>query len=506
MERIGTTCSINLATARALDRAGEVGVRKAIGAQRMQLAAQFLAESVLTTLLAIVLASQLVVLGLPVLNHLADKGLTLDVLWQPPVLLGLGGLTLFIGFVAGLYPALYVSGFQPTNALRGGRGATGRPATLRKALIVFQFAISIVLIAGTAVVLDQLNYVHTKRLGFDKERVVNVDLGLQMLDLVRENPQRVKQELLRHPAITHVAFTSDVPGERFSLEQITVAGRQADTPEGEGMQMRIAMGVDHDYLRVLGVNLVAGRHFSERAPADTNAWVINEAAVQQLGLEEPVGTVLRWGDYAGPIVGVAENFHFASLHRAIEPLVLPLRPTRIGSMVVRVQGDRMSDALAFLRRQFDRFVPDQLFHYSFLSDDFAQLYRAEDKMSEVFGYFSAIAILIVCLGLFGLTAFSAEQRTKEIGVRKVLGASVAGIVALFSRDFLTLVVLAFLMAAPVAYVAMDRWLSDFAYRVHLDGSAFLLAGALALAVALLTVSYHALRAALTDPATALRYE
>ena len=368
--------------------------------------------------------------------------------------------------------------------------------------MVFQFAISIFLIIGTAVVLNQLDYFRTKELGFDKARVVHVRLGGELSDAVENNLETIKQEVARHPAILNMSLAADVPGERYSLELMSIDGHRDD----EETMMRIAWGVDHDYLKTLGIELAAGRDFSREAPTDTNAWIINEAAVRRLGLDDAVGRVMRWGDYAGPIVGVAKDFHFASLHHEIEPLVIPLRPGIGGMLLARVQGGQMTEALSFLEAALDRLVPGQLFRYSFVADDFDLLYRDEDKLRDVFGYFAAIAIFIACLGLFGLAAFTAGQRTKEIGVRKVLGASAAGIVLLLSKEFTKLVLAAFVVAAPLAYFAMDRWLQDFAYRVDLSWPLFLMAGLTALGVAWLTVGYQSIRAALNDPVEALRYE
>ncbi len=494
---------INLATALAAMRMREVGVRKTLGAGRLQLARQFLGESALMAAMALVLAGILIALWLPVFNHLTGKTLTLTDLQDPRLLLGLAVMTLLTGLISGAYPAFVISGFRPTQALRGtGVGKASQPARLRKGLVVFQFAISIFLIIGTAVVLSQLTYFRTKQLGFDKERVVHVRLGGELNEAVENNLETIKQELLRNPALLNVSLAADVPGERYSLESMSVDGHRDD----EETMMRIAWGVDHDYLKTLRIELVAGRDFSREAPADTNAWIINEAAVKRLGLRDAVGRVLRWGRYAGPIVGVAKDFHFASLRHQIEPLVIPLRPGVGGMLLARVQGPQMAEALSFLEAALDRLVPGQLFSYSFVADDFDLLYRDEDKLRDVFGYFAAIAIFIACLGLFGLAAFTAGQRTKEIGVRKVLGASVAGIVLLLSKEFSKLVGLAFVVAAPLAYFAMDRWLQDFAYRIEISWGIFLIAGLAALGVAWLTVSYQSIRAALADPVDVLRYE
>jgi len=501
---LGIACInfVNLATARGAGRMREVGVRKTLGALRLQLAGQFLSEAALTAAMALLLAGALIVLSLPAFNHLTGKTLRLSDLGDPTLLAGLALMALVTGLVSGVYPALMISGFRPTEALRGRSEGTGHPARLRQGLVVFQFAVSIFLIIGTAVVLSQLDFFRTTQLGFDKEHVVHVRLGGELNEAVRNNLETFKQELLRNPALLNVSLAADVPGERYSLESMTLDGRQDD----DGTMMRIAWGVDHDYLKTLGIALTQGRNFSKEAPADTNAWIINEAAARRLGLDEPVGRVLRWDEYAGPIVGVAKDFHFASLHHEIEPLVIPLRPGVGGMLLVRVAARRHTEALPFLQTALDRLVPGQLFRYSFVGDDFDLLYRNEDRLRHVFGYFAAIAIFIACLGLLGLAAFTAQQRTKEIGVRKVLGASITGIVLLLSKEFTTLVGIAFVVAAPLAHLAMSRWLQAFSYHVEISWWIFLLAGLTALVVAFLTVGYQSIRAAVADPVKALRHE
>jgi putative ABC transport system permease protein len=494
---------INLSTARAAQRMREVGVRKVLGAQRGQLGRQFLGESMLMALLAFVLGSFLIVLGLPGFNALTGKALTMQELLRPDLLLGLLGLTLFVGLLSGSYPALVLSRLRPTRALQGHGGPAVRAARLRQGLVVFQFAVSIFLIAGSIVIMRQLDFFRNKQLGFDKEHVVKVMLVGELYDAVENNLDSFKEELLRSPLVERVSFASDVPGERYSLEGFTVDGQQDD----ESTMMRIAWGVDHDYAATLGLTLAEGRDFSKEAPADTNAWLLNESAVARLGLEEPVGRVLRWGDnYAGPIVGVVRDFHFASLHNQIEPLVIPLRPGVGGQLLVRLRGGQPAEAIDFIHRQLDRLVPNQIFNYAFVGDNFDALYRDEDKLRDVFGYFTGVAVFIACLGLFGLAAFTAERRTKEIGVRKVLGATVGSLVFLLAKEFLKLVCIAFVVAAPLAYLGMDRWLQGFAYRADVSGGAFLLAGLGALGIALLTVSYQAVRAARANPVDTLRYE
>ena len=493
---------INLTTARSGSRLREVGVRKALGSTRGQLARQFLTESLLTSALAFGVAVSLVLLALPLLNGLTGKAFTAADALTPAALLGLLGLAVGTGAVAGLYPALFMASFRPTRALRN--DPTGRqPALLRHGLVAFQFALSIFMLIGTAVVFSQLDYVRSQRLGFDEERVVEVRLDGYAAYEARQNLDTFKEEVMRSPAVAGVSLASNAPGRRYSLEFV----RAEEQPEDEETLVRIAWGVDHDYARALGLTIAEGRDFSPRAPADTTAWLINESAARELGLDEPVGQVLRWGSqgYAGPVVGVVEDFHFASLHDAVEPLVIPLRPGVGGTLLVRVRDDAPA-ALAHVRAQIDALVPGSPFRYTVLDDTFDQLYRQEEQLSRVFGLFSGLAVLVACLGLFGLAAYTAERRRKEVGIRKVLGASVGHVVVLLSKDFARLVVVAFVVAAPVAYLVMSRWLDGFAYRVEMGPAVFLLAGTTALAIALATVSVHAVRAATADPVRSLRSE
>lgn len=492
---------VNLTTARSSNRLREVGVRQALGSTRAQLARQFLAESLLMSLLALALAVALVTLALPLLNGLTGKAFTASDAHAPKVLLGLVVLALLTGLLAGLYPALYMAGFRPTRALRN--DPSGRqPALLRQGLVVFQFALSIFMLVGTAVVYTQLDYFRSKQLGFDKEQVVQVRLDGYLAYRAQQNLDALKSEMTRHSAVANVSFASDAPGERYGLDNVVVEGRTTE----EATSVRIADGVDHDYARTLGLKIIAGRDFSERAPADTAAWLVNESAARALGLEQPIGEVLRWGSgYAGPIVGVVEDFHFASLHAPIEPLVIPLQPSAGGRLLVRVRDD-VPAALAHVHAKLDELVPGSIFRYVFLDDAFDQLYRQEDRLSRVFGLFAGLAVLVACLGLFGLAAYTTERRRKEVGVRKVLGATVGGIVVLLSKEFARLVLVAFVVAVPLAYFVMSRWLEGFAYRIALGPGVFLLAGAVALLIALLTVSAHAFRAATTDPTQALRSE
>lgn len=490
---------VNLTTARSGARLLEIGVRKAMGSSRSQLARQFLVESTVMSAIALVLALALIAVGLPVLNDVTGKSLTVGSAWSPAAAVGLLALAMLTGLVSGIYPAWYLSGATPSKALREGK-ADSRPALLRSGLVVFQFALSIFMIVGTATVYQQLSYVRSAALGFEKENVIQVSLDNESARRVREGLDAFKQELMRGPSIAHASLASDAPGERYSLEFMRLRGDE------ESHMMRVAWGVDHDYASTLGLTLVAGRDFSTEAPVDTSAWLINEAAAATFGIEDPVGRVVQWGDqYAGPIVGIVEDFHIASLHGPIEPLVIPLRPGVGGTLLVRIQGD-VPHAVAHVRDRLEALSPGAPFRFTFLDDAFDALYRQEERLSDIFTIFAGLAIVIACLGLFGLAAYTASRRRKEIGIRKVLGASVTHLVGLLSGEFVRLVAIAFVIAAPAAYLVMERWLEGFAFRVSMGLWVFVAAGVLALVVALMTVGFHSVRAATADPVRSLRYE
>ncbi len=493
---------INLTTARSTRRLHEIGVRKVAGAHRTQLARQFLAESMLMAFLAWAIALGLIELSVPVFNNLTGNELSVDSLSPATLFFAMGGIAFLTGLLSGSYPACLVSGFHPIEALKGRTRNAARPATLRKGLVTAQFVISIFLIAGSLVIAEQLTFLRSKQLGFDKERVIKIRLTHELKQAVVRAPETVRETLSQHPAVTSVSVASEVPGERFSLEDIQIE----DQPEVPPKTMRIIWGVDYDYLPTLGIELADGRNFSREFRSDSSAFILNEAGVRALGLSDPTSARLRWGRYVGNVVGVVRDFHFASLHSEIEPLVIPLRPNQANHLLVRVAPNQMTEVLWYLRSKLDSIVPDQPFFYSFLGADFDSLYLAEDQLFNIFGYFTGIAIVIACLGLLGLASFAAEQRTKEIGVRKVLGASIQGIVLLLTKDLLKLVTLAFVISAPVAYFVMNLWLEDFAYRIEIGWWIFALAGGLTLVIALLTVSTQAIRAALANPVESLRYE
>ena len=489
---------MNLATARSARRAREVGIRKVVGAERGQLIRQFLSESMLTCLLALPLALLLVEVALPLVNTLTGEPLRLDYANEGEILLALTGLVLLVGFVSGCYPALFLSAFRPTGVLKGySPGLRRGGLRLRRILVVFQFTATVAFLIGTAVVHLQLDYIQTKRLGFDQEHVVTIQSSA-----LADHYEPFKQMLLESAHVK--AVTSGAPpgiGWRLMSQQIT-------DPETQEQHWMDYLRVDHAYLETLGLKLVAGRSFSPDFPSDADESIIlSQAAARQFGIaDDPIGQRIENGFDASTVIGIVEDFHNTSLYEPIRPIVIGLRPGFNTVALVRLTPGDFAQKRAVLEQAWVRFVPERPLPFAFLDEQIEQHYHAEERFAQVFDLFSALAVLIACLGLFGLAAFTAEQRTKEIGIRKVFGATVSGIVLLLSKDFARLVLVAIVLAAPLAFLAMNRWLETFAYRIDISWPIFLAVGLAALAVALLTVGYQSIRAALTDPVKALRYE
>jgi len=475
-------------------------MRKVVGAHRRHLIVQFLGEALLLSFLALAVAVVLIELSLPLFNDLTGKTLATDYGHRIPLVLGLIGLGLVVGLVAGSYPAFYLSAFRPAAVLKGETRFGAGAVLLRQTLVVAQFVASITLIIGVGMVYRQLDYIQSKNLGFDTDQVVIVPLGDSE---VRDNHQAIKQAFLRHPGVLQAAVTSgSLGGGDWGV---------SFRPEGSGDEAKIStrmMNIDYDFLPTMGMELAAGRNLSEAFATDADdAFLINETAARQLGWDDPVGRRIEIPDWRqGAIVGVVKDFHFRSLHETIDPIILFVEPINYNLFVLRIDAGRMQETLASLQDIWDGFVPERPFIFRFMDDDFAKLYQREQRLSGVFGAFALVAVFVACLGLFGLASFTAEQRTKEIGVRKVLGASVANIALLIAGDFVKLVGIALVLAVPLAYWIMDRWLQDFAYRTAMDAGVFILAGLLALAIALATVSYQAIRSALADPVRSLRCE
>lgn len=489
---------MNLATARAARRATEVGVRKTLGANRRNLIYQFFGESFLTTFMAMLLTIVLMTGLLPLFNQFTEVSLSLplDDLSFPLLLLGV-----VVGLLAGSYPALVLSAFVPVKALKGGSRSGAKGEYLRKGLVVFQFVVSIVLIVAVLVVNQQMDYVQDKRLGFDKERVMLVTIDN---DEIYGQQDTFMDRLRQNARIAQVSAMSGEPGGFHDMYKFKAEGHE------EQIMMNTVF-TDADYVPTLGLTIVAGRNFSPQRSTDTlEAIIINETAARALDWspEEALGkeiinpfadSLSRW------VIGVVEDYHFASLHNEIAPLAVMMGSDR-RMIAIKTTVGSVAPVIDLVKEAWSGVVSRYPFAFTFLDESYDQLYRAEQRQGQIFTFFASIAIFIACLGLFGLVTFVAEQRTKEIGVRKVLGASVLQLMQLLTKDFAVLVAIALLIASPLAYYAMKQWLADFAYRVPIQPLVFVIAGASALLITLLTVSWQSARAALANPVDALRSE
>jgi putative ABC transport system permease protein len=494
---------MNLATARSLKRSKEVGLRKVVGAGKAQLVGQFLGDAMVLTFLALVLAVGFVLAALPAFRRFVER----DIAFNPshdaslmPILILLAAV---VGAVAGSYPALFVSAFRPVSALKGTGATRAKGRGLRNGLIVFQFAASIALIICTVGVRRQLGFIRTTDMGFDREQI----LVLTPRGGIRTGLEAFKNELRRNPSIVSVASSSCLPNN-------VTSSTNAQWP-GQPQDVRIPIYVveaDYDFPELFGLDLVRGRSFSRDFPSDAaGAFLINEAAQKALGWDDPVGREFglkghESAEAEGRIVGVLKDFHMHSLHLSIMPLQIFLDPTRANRISVKLRGGDIPATLASVRRTWEKFAPEYPFEYSFFDDIFDRAYRVERRLGTMFSVFAGLAVLIACLGLLGLAAFTAEQKTREIGIRKVLGASTAGVIALLSRDFMKWVVAANVIAWPIGYFAMRSWLRNFAYRIDLTLPMFLGAALAALAIAAAVISLQTFRAAAANPADSIRYE
>jgi putative ABC transport system permease protein len=495
---------MNLSTARSMERGKEVGIRKSIGADRSSLISQFLGESYMIVLLSAIIALVIVILATPHIADLTGKELLIEnfVTWNA---IGVFiGLMILIGIVAGSYPALVLSGFNPVMILKGISRTNLGGVKLRKGLVVFQFSLSIALIAGTIIVYFQMSHLLDKDLGFDKEQMLVLDFNYDQE--VNAKAEVFKTELDNIPAITSVAFSRSVPGSYYPH-----AGTVIETPDGE-MKMigQPIFQVGMDFVTHFGLELIAGRTYSRAHPTDSSqALIVNEAVAKQFGYTnaaELVGKKFsQWGR-EGVVIGVVKDFNFTSLHRNIEPLTMPFVPYSSRYLSIKIKPENMKQTIQAVGEVWSRLVPHRPFLYSFLDEDFNRQYKTDFMFRKLFTTFSCLAIFIACLGLLGLATYTAEQRTKEIGIRKVLGADVGNIVGLLSRDFIILVFIAIVIATPVSWYTMNKWLEDFAYRVEIQPWIFVLAGAIALAIAVFTISYQSVKSALMNPVSSLKSE
>ncbi|GAB3905207.1 ABC transporter permease [Larkinella knui] len=499
---------MNLSTAKSSGRAKEVGIRKSVGAERTQLAGQFIGESILLSFIALVFAIVLVKLFLPFVVELSQRELDLAVFTNPLLLILFIAFAVLIGVISGSYPAFFLSSYQPTKVLKGSLELGKNKGSFRNMLVIGQFTGAVFLIIATAFVVKQLRYMEHQDPGFSRDQVIVVPLN------ANTNPKydAIKQELLSNSLITGVTGSQQRLGNNLHQTGVKFHG---DGPVRELATSQII--VDPDYLTLYKIPIIAGRNFLKDSKTDNaRAYIINETLAKELLKEQPKATIqsligrnFGFGgmDSLGRIVGVAKDFNFNSLHHKIETLcIFDQKDWGYSEMSIRINGKNAPAAVAYAKSVWAKLAPDQPFDYSFLDEHFAELYRADGQVSEIVGILASLAIIISCLGLFGLASFSAERRVKEIGIRKVLGASVAGIIALLSRDFLKLVLFAILIASPIAWYAIDKWLQDFAYRIDIDWWVFVLAGALAVFIALLTVSFQSVKAALMNPVKSLKSE
>lgn len=493
---------INFSTARSTKRAKEICIRKVVGAQRIQLIKQFIGESVLLSIIALIIAIHLIVLILPSFNSFVDRPIALNFFKNPVFPLALFGIALFTGILSGSYPALLLSSFQPVKVLKNSFVSGSKNSMQRNILVVTQFIVSIILIAGTIVIYSQLHYIKNRKLGYNREHIVVVSLKDTEL---KRNFQTMKTELLRNSEITGVTRSNQLP---IGIHAQSIAQLEGKAGEKVNMSMYISIN-DHDFIDTFEIELLSGRNFSREFVSDnTKAVILNETAVKQLDWENPIGkNISVWSIKDGRIIGIIKDFHFLSLHLNIKPLALVLlTPDWYSYLFVRIKTGDIPGTLTFLERTYNKFSLEHPFEYYFLDESFNRMYNTEQKFGSLFIYFSSLALFLACLGLFGLVSFTTEQRTKEIGIRKVFGASISGIVLLLLKKLITLVIISNIIAWPVAYYAMNRWLENFAYRINIGLGIFLISGVIALVIALLTASFHSIKTATANPIDSLRYE
>ncbi len=501
---------MNLATARSAGRAKEVGMRKVLGGHRSALIGQFLSESIVISGIAVLLATLFAALAMPWYRELTGRE-ALSIPWSSPVFWGaLASGTVVTGLLAGSYPAFFLSAFESIRVLKGQAAGMGSGSRFRSVLVVFQFAVSVALIIATVLVFNQLNYIQNKKLGFNKSQVIILDDAYGLKDKI----YTFKEEMLRNPAIESATVSGYLPVPSSRSDNTFSKTPSIDKDNSISMQW---WRVDNDYLATLGLEMAQGRSFDPARLTDSTGIIVNETAAKQMGFADPIGQKIyvpnRNFDGAPKpedftelhIIGVVKDFHWSSLRDNIGALCLQLGNSR-GLISFRYQGNETAAVIAALEKQWKAMAPEQAFSYRFLDDAFARMYDAERRIGKIAGIFGILSILVSCLGLFGLAAFTTEQRTKEIGIRKVLGASVAGITSLLAKDFLKLVVVAILIACPLAWWLMQKWLADFAYRIEIRWWMFALAGLTAIVIAFLTVSFQSIKAALANPVRSLRSE
>ncbi|NIM59325.1 MAG: FtsX-like permease family protein [Candidatus Aminicenantes bacterium] len=489
---------MNLTTAHSSKRAQEIGMRKVVGARRGDIVKQFVGEAFLISLVSSGVAVFLVSVFLPVFNILSGKQLSFTDSVDLSLLLGLLGITALAGGLSAIYPALFLSSFRPIEILKGSLSSGLKKALFRRVLVVVQFSLSIIFIIGTIVIYSQLEYMRKKDLGYNKENLIYLSLQGD----IQNKYQLLKNELVQSPNVMSATASNALP-----LFLDTGAGGL----DWEGKDPKLDASynyasVDFDFIDTFQMEIVLGRNFSKEVISDTSNYILNETAINEMSLSDPIGKWFSMWDMEGKIIGVVKDFNFKPLRTGIKPLILTPKAMPYTYLIIRIPSKNYTSAIKYLEGVWKRINPEYPFDYHFLDEDFDRLYWDEQRLGKIFGYFSCLAIFIACLGLYGLAAFVAEQKTKEIGIRKVLGASILGITVMLSKEFTKWVLLANVIAWPVAYFVMHMWLQNFAYRTHMRLWAFILSAALTLIIAILTVSYQSLKAAAANPVDSLRNE
>lgn len=504
---------MNLSTARSVDRAKEVGLRKVVGANRSRLIFQFFSESIILAFIALIISLLLIEFLIPIFSSLSEKRLTVDYFTDPSLILSLITITIFVGIFAGSYPAFFLSSFRPVAILKGKFKSNTSGLLLRKILVIIQFSISIVLIISTITIMNQLDFLQNKKLGFDEKHIVVISINDG--DVRLSDIKALQNEIKKNPSVVSVTASNRVPGAPRFGDTIFRLDRDEHILE-EKVNLRW-FGVNHDFLSTLGMELVAGRDFSRQFITDSSgAYIINEAAMKKIGWESAESAIdKRFARMVannppkfreGKIVGVVKDFHFKSLHQSVEPLVLELNLKTFQYIIVRIHPEKIARTLGFLEEKIKQISPKYPFEYFFQDEYIDNLYKNERRLMDIFGYFTILTIFIACLGLFGLASCSSEQRTKEMGIRKVLGASALTLLIQLTKEYTKWVLLANIIAWPIAFYMMNRWLQSFAYRINITIEIFILAAVVGLVIALFTISYQALKVALANPVDALRYE
>ena len=489
---------MNLSTARSSVRAKEVGLRKVMGSYRIDLVKQFLLESTILSFISLIVGIIIVLLVLPAFNQLSGKNLASEDLGSGIMLWAFAGIALLTGLLAGCYPAFVISAFRPVAVLRGRIKAGLRTGPFRRGLVIFQFIASIILIISTLVIFSQLRFIQNKKIGFNKDQVLVVNNTFALKNQIHA----FKNEMLKNPNITKATVSSYLPVPSSRLRESVKAGE--DTSDKPAPPIAI-FPVDHDYIDTLEIKIIEGRNFAREYQTDSDAVVVNQAAVKHFSWDNPLERTLKFEGKNFNVIGVMEDYHFESLRNQIKPVVLFLGESK-GRISFRIKTENIAGAIAALNRKWKEFLPNEPFDYAFFDDKFFSLYKAELMMGKVFGVFSGLAIFVACLGLFGLAAFTAEKRSKEIGIRKVLGANISQILNMLTREFMILVGISNLIAWPIGYYLMSRWLQGFAYRVSFGLGIFILTGFITVFFSVLAISIQALNAATSDPVKALRYE